>query len=84
MDFLTTLSYIFAVIETGSLIAALVYAARAMHEKKIMRTRQGKKGGKNREMTEKAASVSKVSGNLASKFSQETPFLGSLSCLHLG
>ena len=57
MDFLTTLSYILAVIETGSLIAALVYAARAMHEKKIMRTRQGKKGGKNREMTEKAASV---------------------------
>lgn len=51
MDFLTLLSYILAVIETGALVAALVYATRAMHEKKIDRTKQGKKGGKNSEIS---------------------------------
>ena len=53
MDFLTLFRYIVAVVETVSLVAALCYAARSMHEKKIKRTRQGKKGGKNTEITEK-------------------------------
>ena len=54
MDFVTILSYILAVAETASLIAALVYVTRAMHEKKIKRTKQGKKGGKSNEIIEKA------------------------------
>ena len=52
MDFLTLLSYILAIVETGALIAVLVYATRAMHEKKIMRTKQGKKGGKNSDISQ--------------------------------
>ena len=57
MDFLTILSYVLAVVETASLIAALVYATRAMHEKKIKRTKQGKKGGKSSEIIEKAVAL---------------------------
>ncbi len=33
MDFLTALSYLLAIVETGSLIAALIYVTRAMYEK---------------------------------------------------
>ena len=57
MDFLTLLSYVLAIVETGALIATLVYITRAMHEKKIQRTKQGKKGGKSSEMTQKAVSL---------------------------
>lgn len=57
MDFLTILSYVFAVVETASLIAAMVYATRAMHEKKIKRTKQGKKGGKSNDIIEKAVAL---------------------------
>ena len=51
MDFLTLLSYVLAIVETGALIATLVYVTKAMHEKKAMRTKQGKKGGKSGEVS---------------------------------
>ena len=51
MDLLTLVSYILAIIETGALIATLVYVTRAMHEKKAMRTKQGKKGGKSSDVS---------------------------------
>ena len=57
MDFLTILSYVLAVVETACLIAAMVYATRAMHEKKIKRTRSGKKGGKSNEIIDKAVKL---------------------------
>ena len=57
MDFLTILSYVLAVVETACLLAALVYATKAMHEKKIKRTRSGKKGGKSSEIIEKAVAL---------------------------
>ena len=57
MNFLTILSYVLAVVETASLIATLVYVTRAMHEKKIKRTRRGKKGGKSDDIIQKAVSV---------------------------
>ena len=57
MDFLSFLIKILAVVETLSLLAALVYAGRSIHEKKIKRTRQGKKGGKNNEISEKAVAL---------------------------
>ena len=57
MDFLTLLSYVLAIVETGALVAVLVYITRAMHEKKIQRTKQGKKGGKSSEVTQKLVSV---------------------------
>ena len=59
MDFLTILSYIFAVVETAALIFALVYITRAMHERKIKRTTQGKKGAKSNDEIEKAVAVYK-------------------------
>lgn len=52
MDFLTLLSYILAIVETGALIATLVYVTKAMHEKKTMRTKQGKKGGKSSDISQ--------------------------------
>ena len=57
MDFLTFLRYVLAVVETASLIGALVFVTRALHEKKIKRTRQGKKGGKSNTAIEKAVSA---------------------------
>ena len=54
MDFLTILSYILAVVETGALIGTLIYVTRAMQEKKIQRTRKGKKGSKSDELIQKA------------------------------
>jgi hypothetical protein len=54
MDFLTILSYILAVVETGALIGALIYVTQALQEKKIQRTKKGKKGGKSNEQIEKA------------------------------
>ena len=54
MDFLTILSYVLAVVETGALIGTLIYVTRAMQEKKIQRTKKGKKGGKSNEQIEKA------------------------------
>ena len=59
MDFQTILSYIFAVVETAALIFALVYITRAMHERKIKRTTQGKKGAKSNDEIEKAVAVYK-------------------------
>ena len=53
MDFLTILSYVLAVVETGALIGTLIYVTRAMQEKKIQRTRKGKKGGKSEELVQK-------------------------------
>ena len=47
MDFLTTLRYVLAVIETVALLGALIFAARALHENKLKRTQQGKKGAKS-------------------------------------
>ena len=52
MDFLTLLSYILAIVETGALIATLVYVTKAMHEKKNVRTKQGKKGGKSSDISQ--------------------------------
>ena len=57
MDFLTILSYVLAVVETGALIAALVFVTRGMHEKKNQRKKQGKKGGKSNEITQKTVSA---------------------------
>ena len=54
MDFLTILSYLLAVVETGALIGALIYVTQALQEKKIQRTKKGKKGGKSNERIEKA------------------------------
>lgn len=54
MDFLTILSYLLAVVETGALIGALIYVTQALQEKKIQRTKKGKKGGKSNEQIEKA------------------------------
>lgn len=54
MDFLTILSYVLAVVETGALIATLIYVTQALQEKKIQRTKKGKKGGKSNEQTQKA------------------------------
>ena len=54
MDFLTILSYILAVVETGALIGALIYVTQALQEKKIQRTKKGKNGGKSNEQIEKA------------------------------
>ena len=48
MDFLTVLSYVLAVVETATLLGALVFATRAMHENKLKR-KQGKKGAKSAE-----------------------------------
>ena len=47
MDFLTVLSYVLAVVETAALIGALVFVTRAMHENKLKRTQQGRKGAKS-------------------------------------
>ena len=58
MDFVTILSYILAIAETGSLIAALIYFTRAMHEKKNQRKNQGKKGAKSNEIAQKSISAS--------------------------
>ena len=57
MDFLTILSYILAVVETTALLATLVYVTRAMHEKKAQKNKQGKKGGKSAEATQKSVSL---------------------------
>ena len=57
MDFLTILSYVLAVVETGALIGALIYVTRALQEKKIQRTRKGKKGGKSEELVQKTVRV---------------------------
>lgn len=53
MDFLTALSYVLAVVETVALLGALVFITRAMHENKLKRTRQGKKGAKSSEEIDK-------------------------------
>ena len=57
MEFMTVLSYIAAVVETGALIAALVFVTRGLHEKKNQQRKQGKKGGKSSEITKKAVSA---------------------------
>ena len=59
MDFLTILSYVLAVVETAALLGVLVFVTRAMHENKIKRTRQGKKGAKNNDEIEKNVAVYK-------------------------
>ena len=59
MDFLTLLSYFLAIVETAALIGTLVYVTRAMHENKIKRTRQGKKGAKSNDEVEKNVAVYK-------------------------
>lgn len=40
MDFLTLLTYILALVETGALVMALVYVTRAMKEKKASKNKQ--------------------------------------------
>jgi hypothetical protein len=57
MDFLTILSYVLAVVETGALIGTMIYITRIMQEKKLQRTKRGKKGGKSSELTKKAINV---------------------------
>ena len=57
MDFLKILSYVLAVVETGTLFGALIYIAQALREKKIQRTQQGKKGGKSKEAIQKAVAT---------------------------
>ena len=57
MDLLTVLSYIAAVVETGALIAAMVFMTRGLHEKKNQQRKQGKKGGKSNEITQKTVSA---------------------------
>ena len=59
MDFLTVLSYVLAVVETAALIAALAFAARAMHENKLKKTTQGKKGARSSDEIEKSLSTYK-------------------------
>jgi phosphotransferase system glucose/maltose/N-acetylglucosamine-specific IIC component len=54
MDFLTILSYVLAIVETGALIGMLIYVTLALQEKKMHRKRQGKKGGKSNEQVQKA------------------------------
>ena len=58
MDFLTVLTYVLAIVETGALIAALIFVTRGLHEKKNQRRKQGKKGGKSSEVTRKEVSAS--------------------------
>jgi len=65
MDFLTILSYILAAVETTALLATLVYATRAMNEKKAQKTKQGKKGGKSPEATQKSVSQCYRNGGIA-------------------
>lgn len=55
MDFLTILKYVLAILETGALIGALIYAARSLHENKNKR-KEGKKGAKSKETIEKNVS----------------------------
>ena len=59
MDFLTILSYVLAVVETAALLGVLVFVTRAMHENKIKRTRQGKKGANSNDEVEKNVAVYK-------------------------
>lgn len=59
MDFLTVVMYVLAVVETAALVGALVYATRAMHEIKIKRKTQGKKGAKSNDEIEKSVAVYK-------------------------
>ena len=59
MDFLTILSYVLAVVETAALLGVLVFVTRAMHENKIKRTRQGKKGAKSNDEVEKNVAIYK-------------------------
>ena len=63
MNFLTVLSYVLAVVETVALIGALVFATRAMHENKLKRTQQGKKGTKSHDEIDKTvASYKRTAG----------------------
>lgn len=59
MDILTILSYVLAVVETAALLGMLVFVTRAMHENKIKRTRQGKKGAKSNDEIDKNVAVYK-------------------------
>jgi hypothetical protein len=59
MDFLTILSYVLAVVETAALLGALVFATRAMHENKLKRKHQGKKGAKSADEVDKNIAVYK-------------------------
>ena len=59
MDFLTILSYVLAVVETAALVGVLVYATRAMHENKLKRNHQGKKGAKSADEVDKNVAVYK-------------------------
>ena len=58
MDFLTILSYILAVVETGALIGTLIFVTQALQEKKNLRKKQGKKGGKSEELVQKTVKAS--------------------------
>ena len=63
MDFLTVISYILAVVETASLIGALVYFTRAMHENKLKRKTKGKKGARSGEEIDRTiASYKRAAG----------------------
>ena len=53
MNFLTILSYILAVVETCALIGSLICVTRALQERKLTRTKRGKKGAKSSELSRK-------------------------------
>lgn len=57
MDFLTLLSYFLAIVETAALIGTLVYVTRAMHEKKLLRATQGKKGAVSKEQVDQTVKL---------------------------
>ena len=55
MEFLKN---VFAIVETGSLIATLIFVTRAMHEKKNQRAQKGRKGAQDNEIVRKTIAAS--------------------------
>ena len=55
MEFLKN---VFAIVETGALIATLIFVTRAMHEKKNQRAQKGGKGAQDNEIVRKTIAAS--------------------------
>ena len=49
---------IFAIVETGALIATLIFVTRAMHEKNNQRAQKGVKGAQDNEIVRKTIAAS--------------------------
>lgn len=62
MEFLKN---VFAIVETGSLIATLIFVTRAMHEKKNQRAQKGMKGAQDNEIVRKTIAASYRNAGIA-------------------